>query len=81
MKGGKLMTDKILEFSDENFEAQVLGIGSPTLVDFWATWCGPCKTIAPAIEELANEYYGQIRFGKINVDENPRTPGQLDNNV
>jgi thioredoxin 1 len=71
------MTDKILEFSDENFDAQVLKIDTPTLVDFWATWCGPCKTIAPTIEELANEYYGRVRIGKFNVDENPRTPGQF----
>ncbi|OGW13677.1 MAG: thioredoxin [Nitrospinae bacterium RIFCSPLOWO2_12_FULL_45_22] len=71
------MTDKILEFSDDNFDAQVLNIVTPTLVDFWATWCGPCKTIAPTIEELANEYHGRVRVGKLNVDKNPRTPGQF----
>lgn len=71
------MTNRILEFSDEKFDAQVLKIETPTLVDFWATWCGPCKAIAPTIEELANEYYGRVRIGKLNVDENPLTPGQF----
>ena len=71
------MVGKVLEFSDENFDTQVLKIPTPTLVDFWATWCGPCRTIAPTIEELANEYHGQVRIGKLNVDENPRTPGQF----
>jgi len=67
---------KILEFSDHNFDLEVLQAELPTLVDFWATWCRPCKAIAPTIEELAHEYADRLRVGRLNVDENPRTPGQ-----
>ncbi len=68
--------DNIVEFTDENFDADVLQSSTPVLVDFWATWCAPCKAIAPVLEKLAGEYSGKIKIGKVNVDENPSTPGQ-----
>ena len=59
--------------SDAEFSSQVLDAGNPVLVDFWADWCGPCKMIAPVIEELAEEYDGQVTFTKLDVDANPKT--------
>jgi thioredoxin 1 len=60
----------ILEFSDQNFEQEVLGSEKPVLVDFWAEWCAPCRMIAPAVEAIAGEYAGRAKVGKLNVDEN-----------
>jgi len=60
----------ILEFSDQNFEQEVLGSDKPVLVDFWAEWCAPCRMIAPAVEAVAGEYAGRAKVGKLNVDEN-----------
>jgi len=68
--------DKVCTFTDDNFEAEVLKSSAPVLVDFWATWCAPCKAIAPIVEELAESYAGRIKIGKVNVDENQATPGQ-----
>jgi thioredoxin 1 len=59
-----------IEFTDDNFEAEVLRSERPVLVDFWAPWCGPCKMIAPIVEELAQEYDGRVKVGKFNTDEN-----------
>jgi thioredoxin 1 len=71
------MADKnITEVTDENFKIEILDSTVPTLVDFWAAWCGPCRAIAPVVEELAGQYEGQVKIGKCNVDENPKIPGQ-----
>ena len=63
-----------LEFSDSNFEQEVLKSETPVLVDFWAEWCGPCRMIGPLVEELATEYDGKAKIGKMNIDNNPDTP-------
>jgi len=76
-KKEKLMaSDKVFEFTDAQFDADVLKSDIPVVVDFWATWCAPCKAIAPILDQLADEYDGRIKVGKVNVDENPATPGQ-----
>ena len=66
----------ILEVSDTNFETEVLKASQPTVVDFWATWCGPCRALAPKVEQLSKEFLGKIKFTKMDVDENPKTPSQ-----
>jgi thioredoxin 1 len=66
-----------LAFSDSNFQEEVINSEVPVLVDFWAEWCGPCRMIAPIIEELSNDYQGKAKIGKLNVDENPGIAGQF----
>jgi len=61
---------KPVEFTDTNFETEVIGSDTPVLVDFWAEWCGPCKMIAPMVEEIAGEYEGKVKVGKVDVDSN-----------
>ena len=63
------MAGNVLEFDDSNFQTEVLGSNEPVLVDFWAPWCGPCKMLAPTIDELADDYSGKVRIGKVNTDE------------
>ncbi|HTQ71133.1 MAG TPA: thioredoxin [Acidocella sp.] len=62
--------------TDETFATDVLGSGKPVLVDFWAEWCGPCRSIAPSLEDLSKEYEGKLEVVKVNIDENPMTPSQ-----
>jgi len=71
-----MASDKVFEFTDAQFDADVLKSETPVLVDFWATWCAPCKAIAPVLDQVAEEYDGKVKIGKVNVDENPATPGQ-----
>lgn len=68
------MSDHIVYVTDASFEADVLKSGEPVLVDYWAEWCGPCKMIAPILDELATEYTGKVKIAKLNIDENPQTP-------
>lgn len=70
------MSEGILELSDDEFEAKVLKAEQPTLVDFWAAWCAPCRAIAPVVEEIAGEYRGRLQVGKMNIDEHPNTAGK-----
>ena len=64
------MAENVMEFNDQNFDSDVLKAEMPVLVDFWAVWCGPCKAIAPIVEEVANDYSGKVRVGKMDVDSN-----------
>ncbi len=71
-----MASENVLQVSDGNFDSEVLQASQPVLVDFWASWCGPCKAIAPVIDALAEQYADQVRIAKLNVDENPATPGK-----
>jgi thioredoxin 1 len=66
---------EVLEITDQNFEAEILRSDKPAIVDFWAEWCAPCRAIAPIVKDLAARYGDKVKIAKMNVDENPATPG------
>ncbi len=68
------MSEKIIHITDDTFEQEVLQSQTPVLVDYWAEWCGPCKMIAPALDQIASEYAGRLKVAKLNIDENHSTP-------
>ena len=68
------MSDEIVYLSDSTFEDEVLKSELPVLVDYWAEWCGPCKMIAPILDEIAGDYAGKLKIAKLNIDDNPETP-------
>jgi thioredoxin 1 len=70
--------DSLLTITDSNFESEVLKSSQPVLLDFWAQWCAPCRAITPVVEALAKDYAGKVKVGKVNIDENPKTPTQYD---
>jgi len=67
----------ILEVSDDNFESEIVNSEIPSMVDFWAEWCGPCKKVGPVVEELAAEYEGKVKIAKMDVDSNRQTPAKF----
>ena len=67
----------VLNFTDANFQEEVLESDTPVLVDFWAPWCGPCRMMTPIVEELASDYEGKAKVGKLNTDENPKSATQF----
>ncbi len=71
------MAGNLLEITDANFDAEVKNSNVPVMLDFWATWCGPCRMIAPYVEEISNEYVGKAKVGKVDVDSNQGTAGQF----
>ena len=68
------MSEQVMNVTDADFDAEVLQSGEPVLVDFWAEWCGPCKMIAPVVDEIAKAYAGRLKVAKVNIDENQQTP-------
>lgn len=69
-----MATQDVVELTDQNFDQEILKAGTPALVDFWAVWCGPCRAISPSVEALAQQYKGQLKVGKMNVDDHQRVP-------
>jgi len=71
------MSDTVIYLTDSTFDEAIKQASTPVVVDFWAPWCGPCRMLAPVVEELAQDYLGRVSVAKVNTDENPRTPGRL----
>lgn len=71
------MAENVVEVTDDNFESEVVESDLPVMLDMWAPWCGPCQMVAPIVEELADEYEGAVKIGKLNVDDNPTTAGDF----
>lgn len=72
-----MASENVKHTSDGNFERDVLSSGKPAIVDFWATWCAPCRALAPVIDEIANQYNGKVEVFKIDIDANPETPARF----
>ncbi|MES9903579.1 MAG: thioredoxin TrxA [Sedimenticola sp.] len=68
------MSEQIVHVTDDSFESEVLQASQPVLVDYWAEWCGPCKMIAPVLDDIAGEYSDRVKIAKLNIDDNPNTP-------
>ena len=69
-----VVSDQIVHVTDDTFESEVLQSSQPVLIDYWAEWCGPCKMIAPVLDDIAAEYAGKLKVAKLNIDDNPNTP-------
>jgi thioredoxin 1 len=73
-----MASENILNLTDDNFEAEVLKSSTPTLVDFWATWCAPCRAIAPHVDAIAKDFEGKLRVAKMDIDKSPKVPTRYD---
>ncbi len=72
------MSENVVEITDANFETEILSSPTPAVIDFWAPWCAPCRAIAPTVEQLAGEFKGKVKFGKLNIDDHPGVPQRYD---